>query len=43
VAGIYNRNTYEPEKRAALDLWAEHLLAWVEGRESNVTPLWRKA
>ena len=26
VAGIYNRNTYEPEKRAALKLWAEHLV-----------------
>lgn len=25
VAGIYNRSTYAPEKRAALDLWASHL------------------
>jgi integrase len=25
VAGIYNRATYATEKRAALDLWAEHL------------------
>jgi hypothetical protein len=41
VAGIYNRSTYEPEKRTALDRWAAHLLAIVEGRDSNVTPLRR--
>jgi integrase len=41
VAGIYNRSTYEAEKRTALDRWAEHVAAIVEGRESNVTPLKR--
>src|SRR5262245_38306429 len=41
VAGIYNRSSYEREKRAALDHWASHLRAIVEGRESNVTPLRR--
>ena len=41
VAGIYNRSSYEREKRQALDLWAEHLLSWVEGRETNVTTLRR--
>lgn len=41
VAGIYNRAGYEREKRMALDLWAEHLTAIVEKRESNVTPLKR--
>jgi len=30
VAGIYNRSTYAPEKRAALELWAGHLMAAVE-------------
>ena len=25
VAGIYNRSSYEREKRQALDLWADHL------------------
>jgi integrase len=39
VAGIYNRHTYDAEKRTALDRWAEHLLAIVEGRESNVVSL----
>jgi integrase len=39
VAGIYNRHTYDAEKRTALDRWAEHLLAIVEGRESNVVSI----
>jgi integrase len=39
VAGIYNRSTYEPEKVTALNRWAEHLMAIVEGRGSNVVPL----
>lgn len=43
VAGIYNRSSYEREKKAGLDLWAEHLTAIVEGRESNVTPIRRPA
>jgi integrase len=41
VAGVYNKATYEPEKRTALDRWAEHLLTVVESRESNVSPLRR--
>jgi integrase len=41
VAGIYNRNPYDVEKRTALANWADHLLAIVDGRESNVTPLKR--
>jgi integrase len=31
VAGIYNRSSYEREKRQALDMWAAHLTATVEG------------
>jgi integrase len=31
VAGIYNRSTYENEKRAALELWAKHVSAAVNG------------
>jgi integrase len=41
VAGIYNKAAYEPEKRAALDRWADRLMAIVEGRASNVAPLRR--
>ena len=43
VAGVYNKADYGREKRQALDLWAEHLTAIVEGRENNVTPLRREA
>jgi hypothetical protein len=43
VSGVYNRASYEGEKAAALARWAEHLMAVVEGCESTVTPLLRKA
>ena len=33
VAGIYNRSAYAAEKRAALDLWARHVAALVQGSE----------
>jgi integrase len=33
VAGIYNRSTYAPEKRAALELWASHLIAAIEASQ----------
>jgi integrase len=43
VAGIYNRASYERDKAIALELWADRLMAIVEGRETNVTPLRREA
>jgi integrase len=39
VAGVYNRATYEGEKRQALDRWTEFLLARVEDRPSTVVPM----
>jgi integrase len=39
IAGVYNRATYEKEKRAALAMWADHVIATVEGRALNVVPL----
>jgi integrase len=40
VARVYNRNPYLPERRQALDLWAAHVAAIVEGRTaSNVVTL----
>jgi len=33
VAGVYNRATYRPQKKAALQAWADHLEALVAGRE----------
>jgi hypothetical protein len=41
VAGVYNRSSYERAVKAALARWSEHVLALVEGRESNVVPLQR--
>jgi integrase len=31
VAGVYNRSSYAAEKRAALELWAEHVQSLVQG------------
>jgi integrase len=42
VAGIYNRATYEPEKRAALETWARHVEGVVSGKSAKVVPM-RKA
>jgi hypothetical protein len=40
VAGIYNRSTYEPEKRTALETWANHLaVAIAKAQGANVVPL----
>jgi integrase len=41
IAGIYNRATYDKEKREALILWAEHVTALVEGRKAVVVPMKR--
>lgn len=32
VAGVYNRSSYAPEKRAALDLWGGHVGRLIEAR-----------
>jgi integrase len=39
VAGIYNRATYETEKRRALNLWAEHLASIVGGERSKIVAI----
>jgi integrase len=39
IAGVYNKATYSAEKRQALDLWAEHVMALVEGRNTKIVPL----
>lgn len=41
VAGIYNRATYLPEKRAAMSMWAEHIAPIVAGEPEKVVPLRR--
>jgi integrase len=39
VEAIYDRGRYQREIKQALALWAEHVLALIEGRESNVVTL----
>jgi integrase len=43
VASVYNLARYQSERRIALERWAETLLSWVEGRESNIVTLQREA
>jgi integrase len=35
VAGVYNRASYEPQKRIALQHWSDHLEALVSGKRSS--------
>jgi integrase len=42
IAGIYNRATYDKEKRQALAQWDAHVAAIVAGKKSNVTALRRQ-
>jgi hypothetical protein len=39
IAGVYNRATYEPQMKAALALWADHVRSLVEGSERKIIPL----
>jgi integrase len=39
VAGVYNRAAYLPEKKAALERWADHIEGLVSGKAATVTPL----
>jgi hypothetical protein len=35
IAGVYQRHDWAIEKRSALDAWAAHVMAVVEGRTAN--------
>jgi integrase len=39
IAGVYNKSSHEGEKAIALQRWAEHVAAIVEGRKTKVMPL----
>jgi integrase len=41
VHGIYNRSSYETQKRQTLMMWGEYLLSVVEARAAKITPLHR--
>src|SRR5262245_18030590 len=36
VVGIYQRHNYASEKRSALEAWGEHVMALVQGRQTDV-------
>jgi hypothetical protein len=36
---VYSQYTYDKEKRAALDLWADRLSAIVDGPAARIVPL----
>ncbi|CAK0750282.1 Site-specific recombinase XerD [Azospirillaceae bacterium] len=44
IVGVYQRHSYEPEKRAALTAWGEHVMALINGRAAagNVVVIGRK-
>ena len=39
VAGVYNRSTYAPEKKSALNKWADRVQDIIAGKPSNVRPI----
>ena len=41
VAGVYQRHDFAAEKRTALNMWAEHVLALLEDRAATVVPMKR--
>jgi integrase len=43
VAGTYNRAAYAPEKKAALERWADHIAGLVSGRAAKVVPIRKPA
>ncbi len=43
VAGLYNRSQLLPERKAALQRWADHLQGLVSGTPDNVIPIRRGA
>jgi integrase len=43
IAGIYNRNPYDAEKRQALDMWAAHVDSLILGQSTKIVPLTKRA
>jgi hypothetical protein len=39
MVAVYDKHRYQGEIAAALALWADHVMAAVEGRTTNVVPL----
>ena len=43
ITAVYDRHSYDMEKRQALEAWGRKLQGIVEGTESNVVPMVRQA
>ena len=43
VAGVYNRATYEPQKRIALERWADHVVSLATGERPTTVVTLRRA
>ena len=43
IVGVYQRHTFDAEKRAALEAWARHVDGIVSGKKANVTQIRRVA
>lgn len=43
VVGVYQRHSFDAEKRAGLEAWARHVAAIVSGKPAKVVPLKAKA
>jgi integrase len=43
IVGVYQRHTFDAEKRAALEAWARHVDAVVSGKTAKVVPLASRA
>ena len=41
IVAVYDRYSYQPQIKAALATWADHVTGLVEGRDQNVIPLQR--
>ena len=41
--GTYNRAVYAPEKKVALERWAEHVEGLISGRPAKIVPMRHKA
>ena len=41
IVAVYDRYSYQPQMKAALATWADHVTGLVEGRDQNVIPLQR--
>ena len=39
ITAVYDRHSYDAEKRQALDLWERKLQAIINGKKDNVVPL----